>query len=151
LLKVNAWMRVGLTGTPIENELRELKAVFDIILPGYMPDEAAFREFFVRPIEREMNDERKRLLARLVKPFILRRKKQEVLPDLPMKTEELCYTELLGEQRDLYKQVATHQATTLLQQLKDDPQPIPYMHIFALLTSLKQICNHPAVYLKDPE
>ncbi len=151
LLRIKAAMRVGLTGTPIENELRELKAVFDLVLPGYMPDDNEFREFFVRPIEREMHDARRKLLSRLVKPFILRRKKQEVLPDLPEKIEEVSHAELLGEQKTLYRHVAALQASTLLQQLQDEAMPIPYMHIFALLTALKQICNHPASYLKDTE
>jgi SNF2 family DNA or RNA helicase len=84
-----------------------------------------------------------------VRPFVLRRRKQDVLPDLPVKTEELCMTELLGEQKSLYRHVASQQALPLIQQLKDETAPIPYMHIFALISSLKQICNHPATYLKD--
>lgn len=149
LLDSRSRMKVGLTGTPIENQLRELKALFDLVLPGYMPDDGDFREFFVRPIEKEENSERRSLLARFVKPFILRRRKQDVLPDLPEKTEDMCYVELAGEQKTLYKSVAAQQALPLIQLLKDEAAPIPYMHIFALLASLKQICNHPASYLKD--
>jgi hypothetical protein len=149
LLQVQADVRIGLTGTPIENQLRELKAVFDLVLPGYMPKDADFREFFVRPIERRENPERRKLLSRYVRPFILRRRKVDVLPDLPEKTEEMVVVELLGEQKNLYRYVASHQAQPLIQQLKDENMPIPYMHIFALISSLKQICNHPATYLKD--
>jgi SNF2 family DNA or RNA helicase len=61
----------------------------------------------------------------------------------------LCVSELLGEQKNLYRHVASLQALPLIQQLKDESVPIPYMHIFALISSLKQICNHPATYLKD--
>lgn len=149
LLNVQAHMKVGLTGTPIENQLRELKALFDIILPGYMPPESDFREFFVRPIEKMERPERRVLLSRFVKPFVLRRRKADVLPDLPEKTQEIYYTELLGEQKSLYRTVASMQGSSLIQQLKDESMPIPFMHIFALLSSLKQICNHPASYLKD--
>lgn len=151
LLECKSHMKIGLTGTPIENQLRELKALFDLVLPGYMPQDSDFREFFVRPIEKEESIERRGLLARFVKPFVLRRRKQDVLPDLPEKTEDLCYAELIGEQKSLYKTVGSQQAFPLIQQLKDETNPIPYMHIFALLTSLKQICNHPAAYLKDVE
>lgn len=151
LLQVQSDMKLGLTGTPIENQLRELKAVFDLVLPGYMPKDSDFREFFVRPIERQENSERKKLLSRYVRPFVLRRRKVDVLPDLPEKSEEVCRTELVGEQKSLYRHVASHQALPLLQQLKDEANPIPYMHIFQLISSLKQICNHPATYLKDVE
>ncbi len=149
LLQVRAAVKIGLTGTPIENQLRELKALFDIVLPGYMPTEGEFRDFFVRPIEKENNIERRRLLSRFVHPFILRRKKQDVLPELPEKSEDIYYAELLGEQKNLYRQVAQAGSYSLIQLLHDEAQAIPYMHIFALLSALKQICNHPAAYLKD--
>jgi SNF2 family DNA or RNA helicase len=151
LLDARSRMKIGLTGTPVENQLRELKALFDLVLPGYMLPDFEFREFFARPIEKEANYDRRALLARYVKPFVLRRRKADVLPDLPEKTEDYCLAELIGKQRALYQQVVTQQSLGLIQMLKDDANPIPYMHIFALLTSLKQICNHPAVYLKDFE
>src|SRR5262249_24573007 len=59
LLQAQAPMKVGLTGTPIENQLRELKALFDLVLPGYMPQESDFREFFIRPIEKGDDTKRK--------------------------------------------------------------------------------------------
>ena len=148
---VRASMRLGLTGTPVENQLRELKAVFDLVLPGYLPHEELFRDYYMRPIEREGANDRRDLLSRYVRPFLLRRRKQDVLPELPPKTEDLYITELVGEQRELYRQVASRQAAPLIQQLHDEQAPIPYMHIFALLSALKQVCNHPATYLRDIE
>ncbi len=149
LSDIKARMRLGLTGTPIENQLRELKALFDLILPGYMPDEYQFRELFIRPIEKGYMDTRKELLGRYVRPFILRRRKQDVLQDLPHKLEEIRHTELLGDQKMLYRSVAATHSAQLLSALKDSSSVVPYMHIFALLSSLKQISNHPATYLKD--
>lgn len=151
LTDVKAKMRLGLTGTPIENELRELKSLFDLILPGYMPADAEFRELFIRPIERSAHNGHKELLARYVHPFILRRRKQDVLKELPEKIEEICHVELVGEQKNLYKSVAASHGLQLLNILKDSTNSVPYMHIFALLSALKQISNHPAVYLKDVE
>lgn len=151
LLKTNSRMRLGMTGTPIENRLRELKTLFDIVLPSYMPSEHDYREQFIRPIEKESNLERKHMLARLVKPFVLRRKKEDVLIDLPEKTEEISHCDLLPEQHKLYIEVLTAQRDKLIDELQDEKNPIPYMHIFALLSHLKQICNHPAAYLKKPE
>lgn len=151
LLKARARMFLGLTGTPIENQLRELKTLFDIILPSFMPQDRIYREFFIKPIEKQANEERKQLLGKLIKPFVLRRKKEEVLFDLPEKSEEIAHCELIGDQRDLYIKVLNDVRERLIADLSDEHAPIPYMHIFALLTHLKQICNHPAVYLKKPD
>jgi superfamily II DNA or RNA helicase len=151
LLTISAKMRLGLTGTPIENRLRELKALFDIVLPSYMPVEQRFREQFVRPIEKEGSKPRRELLSRLVKPFILRRKKEDVLVDLPEKIEEIAHCELLSEQLQLYQKVLQQSREMILADLEDDAQPIPYLHIFTLFSHLKQISNHPASYLKKPD
>lgn len=151
LLKVNARLRLGMTGTPIENRLRELKTLFDIVLPTYMPSEHDYREHFVKPIEKEGDFERRQLLARLIKPFVLRRKKEDVLLDLPEKIEEISHCDLLPEQRQLYVEVLTSSRDKLISELQNTETAIPYMHIFALLSHLKQVCNHPAAYLKKPE
>lgn len=151
LLSVNARMSLGLTGTPIENHLRELKSLFDIVLPSYMPPEMDYREFFVKPIEKEGNPERRRLLSRIIKPFIMRRKKGDVLLDLPEKIEEISHCELSTLQEQLYNEVLTKSRQKILDEMEGEGNPVPYMHIFALLTALKQICNHPAVYYKTPE
>lgn len=149
LKDINADMRLGLTGTPIENYLRELKAIFDIILPSYLPSEAAFKEFFVNPIEKENDLERRQLLKKLINPFILRRKKKDVLKDLPEKIEEIAYTDLSQEQKLMYNEIITKSKETILKDLKNDKQPVPYVHIFSLLAKLKQVCDHPSLIYKD--
>lgn len=151
LRAIEAKMVLGLTGTPIENRLLELKALFDLILPSYFPSEAHFREFFITPIERNEDPERKILLARLIKPFLLRRKKQEVLLELPEKIEEIAYSDLSEEQANLYRDVIEDQRESLLSDLQDESKPAPYMHVFSLLSSLKQICDHPCLYTKKWE
>lgn len=150
LLNVQARMSLGLTGTPIENHLRELKALFDIVLPSYMPGETDYRELFIKPIEKEGNVERRAVLTRVIKPFVLRRRKGDVLLDLPDKMEEISHCELLPAQAQLYNEVLAKSRQRILDELREDKGPIPYMHIFAVLSSLKQICNHPAVYNKTP-
>ncbi|NGX41964.1 MAG: hypothetical protein K940chlam7_00238 [Chlamydiae bacterium] len=150
LLNVKARMRIGLTGTPIENRLQELKALFDIILPSFMPTETEFRRFFVLPIEKQGSQERKQLLSRFVKPFLLRRKKEDVLLDLPEKTEEVTHCELSMDQRVLYTDVLHKVRQGIFREIENPSIPIPYIHIFSALSSLKQICNHPAAYLKNP-
>jgi len=149
LRKLTSRMRLGLTGTPIENRLRELKALFDVVLPSYLPGDAIFRELFINPIERNQDAEKKGLLTRLIKPFILRRKKSEVLTDLPEKIEEISYCDLSAEQKELYHSVALQMRSTVYEDLRDATKPVSYVHVFSALSTLKQICDHPSLHLGD--
>ena len=97
LRTLKAKTRIGLSGTPIENNLHDLKALFDIILPAYFPSTALYRETFVNPIEKYQDQEKKVLLSKIIHPFILRRKKQDVLKDLPDKIEEISQCDLSDE------------------------------------------------------
>jgi superfamily II DNA or RNA helicase len=151
LKNINAHMHLGLTGTPIENRLLELKALFDLVIPNYLPGEAIFKEHFVNPIEKSQDPERKFLLSRLIKPFILRRKKSEVLLELPEKIEEISYCPLSDEQKTLYKETVLAHQKALEKELMDPSKPVPYIHIFSLLTKLKQICDHPSLLTEDVE
>lgn len=148
---VKAHIRIGMTGTPIENRLRELKALFDLTLPTYMPPETEYRDYFVKPIEKDCNIKRRELLSRFIRPFMMRRRKKEVLTDLPEKMEEVAYCPLLPQQQELYQRVLAGGKSSLEQQLQNDKSPIPYLHVFALLTRLKRICDHPAVFWGDVE
>lgn len=149
LLCIQSRTKIGLTGTPMENHLRELKALFDVVLPHYMPSERQYRDFFLVPIEKNRDEERKRVLQRFIRPFILRRKKEDVLQDLPEKTEEIAHCELTSSQMKLYREVLARSRRSLLLELSDENAPVPYMHIFSLLMKLKQVCNHPALALND--
>ncbi|MGK5594202.1 MAG: DEAD/DEAH box helicase [Parachlamydiaceae bacterium] len=151
LLNIRSHMRLGLTGTPIENRLRELKALFDIILPLYMPADTEFNRLYVKPVERENDMQQKQKLVRLIKPFILRRKKEDVLLDLPDKTEEMAHCDMHPEQAKLYQFVLQQGRERILSDLVDPSKTIPYIHVFALLSHLKQVVDHPALYLKKTE
>lgn len=148
LSAIQARMVVGLTGTPIENNLKELKALFDIVVPGYMPSEAAFREWFLNPIEKYNDQAKRELLSRCIHPFVLRRRKVEVLQDLPEKIEEIAVCDLSEEQKRLYQDALTKGKQEMMPQLMDQEHPVPYIHVFALLGHLKQICDHPALVIK---
>ena len=149
LRRIKSKMRLGLTGTPIENRLTELKALFDLVLPSFLPSDALYQELFVIPIEKNHDREKSELLTRLITPFILRRKKSEVLLELPEKIEEISYCDLSYEQKTLYRTVCQKNRDQLLEDMQDSSKPVPYLHVFSLLTHLKQICDHPAVYTKD--
>ncbi|HSX10832.1 MAG TPA: DEAD/DEAH box helicase [Chlamydiales bacterium] len=151
LRSLQAQMRLGLTGTPIENRIRELKSLIDIVLPSYMPPDPIFRDIFINPIEKNRDEEKRTLLGKLVKPFILRRKKSEVLTDLPEKIEEISYCDLSPEQKELYSQIAFKMRDTVYQELKDKSKPVSFVHVFSALSSLKQICDHPSLVTGDPK
>lgn len=150
LERVQADIKIGLTGTPIENRLRELKALFDLVLPGYMPPETDYARLIVKPIEKERDMQQKGLLQRLVHPFILRRQKIDVMSDLPDKTEEIAMCDLHPMQDKLYREALLAQRGELFRDLSDASKPVPFLHVFSLLSRLKQICDHPALYLKSP-
>ncbi|MEN9654237.1 MAG: hypothetical protein RL235_349 [Chlamydiota bacterium] len=145
LKAIASQMKLGLSGTPIENRLRELKSLIDVVLPSYLPPDPIFRDLFLDPIEKHQDDFKKKLLSKLVKPFILRRKKSEVLRDLPEKIEEIAYCDLSEEQKQLYKNVTSEVRASLLPDLEDVSKPVSYVHIFSVLTRLKQICDHPCL------
>jgi superfamily II DNA or RNA helicase len=149
LRRIPSQMRIGLTGTPIENRLRELKSLLDLVLPGYLPIDSVFRELFIIPIEKHQDAEKKQLLTKLAKPFLLRRKKSEVLTDLPEKIEEIAYCDLSEEQRSLYQETALQMRDSIYREFRDETKPISYVHIFSILSTLKQICDHPALYLGE--
>ena len=141
---VQAQAKLGLTGTPIENSLRELKALFDLTVPGYMGTEDHFFRQYLIPIEENRNAHRREALSRLISPFVLRRMKATVLTELPAKIEDIRICELSDDQVKLYRDAIDRRGTDLMQTLRKGSQPVPYLHIFALLSLLKQICNHPA-------
>jgi len=143
--KVPSKLRVCLTGTPMENHLGELKNLFDFLVPGFLGSDAYFRKNFLSPLESGEHPEVTLALQKLIHPFKLRRTKEQVLPDLPAKVEDLRHCALSEEQVKLYRDVVAMKARPLIEKLKDESSPIPYLHVFATLTLLKQICNHPAL------
>jgi SNF2 family DNA or RNA helicase len=151
LKKLKTKMLLGLTGTPLENRLSELKALFDVILPSYLPSDSLFHKEFTIPIEKNNDTEKQELLTSLIKPFILRRKKADVLKELPEKIEEIAICNLSTEQEKLYEETLVEQRASIIQDLQNSSKPIPFMHIFSLFSKLKQICNHPALFHKNFE
>lgn len=143
---------IGLTGTPLENNVWEVKNLFDLILPGYFPGEAQFRREIADPLETAVSaagtagagssvPARARFL-RLLRPFLLRRTKAQVLPDLPEKVEEDFGCEMASDQAELYHACLRQRGGPLLRELAGSGKP-SLLHVFQLLNHLKQICNHP--------
>ena len=98
----------------------------------------------------QQNKQKELRLKRLIEPLKMRRTKNQVLHDLPQKIEDVRHCDLSSSQKKLYESTLDRQASSLIQDLKNDTKPIPYMHVFALLQRLKQICNHPSLVTPTP-
>ena len=141
--------RLCLTGTPLENHLGELWSQFDFLLPGFLGSERDFTQNWRIPVERNGDKARRELLAKRVRPFMLRRRKQEVAKELPPKNTIVRSVPLDGAQRDLYDQV--REAMQDRVQLAVQQQGPGRSHLLVLdaLLKLRQICCDPRL-LSDP-
>ncbi|TVM03592.1 MAG: hypothetical protein CV087_04585 [Candidatus Brocadia sp. WS118] len=144
---LNAKRRLALTGTPIENRLTELWSIFDFLMPGYLGSIDDFRKRYENPITKYQDHEKREVLKKIIHPFKLRRLKKDVLTELPSKTEEKRYCTLAPAQVVMYKDIVSERGSKLIAKLKDESQPVEYIHIFALLTKLKRLCDHPKLVL----
>lgn len=145
--ELSAEIRLGVTGTPIENALSDLKALFDLVLPGYLGSDSDFEGRY-REVGRAREDSaRLAELKRVIAPFTLRRLKTTVLAELPEKIEDVRTCALSPEQVKLYRDAVAGKGAELTRQLEAAEGRVPYIHVFALLNQLKQICDHPALAL----
>jgi len=147
ILRLEARHRLALTGTPVENRLRDLWSIFNFLNPGYLGKETQFRRAFEAPIQRDNDRAAAVTLKKLVEPFILRRVKtdQRIIADLPDKSEQKMFCTLSQEQASLYEAVVKDVA----EQLEAAEGIRRKGLILATLLRLKQICNHPAQFLQD--
>ncbi|NUO44051.1 MAG: DEAD/DEAH box helicase, partial [Streptomyces sp.] len=139
--------RVALTGTPVENNLSELWALLDWTTPGLLGPLKSFRARHARAVENGEDTEAVERLARLVRPFLLRRKKSDpgIVPELPPKTETDHPVPLTREQASLYEAVVRES----LYAIETADGIARKGLVLKLLGALKQICDHPALYLKE--
>ncbi|MFB8771725.1 DEAD/DEAH box helicase [Streptomyces broussonetiae] len=147
LRTIPAPARVALTGTPVENNLSELWALLDWTTPGLLGPLKSFRARHARAVETGEDEEAVTRLARLVRPFLLRRRKSDpgIVPELPPKTETDHPVPLTREQAALYEAVVRES----LLAIETTKGMARRGLVLKLLTSLKQICDHPALYLKE--
>ncbi|TFE04088.1 DEAD/DEAH box helicase [Jeotgalibacillus salarius] len=144
---LNGQHHLALTGTPMENRLSELWAIFDFINHGYLGSLGAFRKDFIAPIERDSSEELTLKLQKRIRPFLLRRTKVDpaVGLNLPSKIEQKEFCPLTSEQASLYEQL-----------VQDTLEKIPQLSgierkgmVLQMLNRLKQLCDHPGLYLQE--
>ena len=147
--RLRARHRLCITGTPLENHLGELWTQFDFLMPGFLGDMRSFTRLWRKPIEVNGETLRAQLLSQRIRPFILRRRKQDVASELPPKTEVIKRLKLQGRQRDLYESVrvaADEQVRRILQRKGFTGGQIT---ILDALLKLRQVCCDPYL-LKQP-
>lgn len=138
--------RFALTGTPVENRLSELWSIFDFLMPGFLYSASEFSSRFELPIMKRKDEEASNRLAAMTGPFILRRKKADVLKELPDKIEETRTASMEGEQRKLYDAQVVHMKKMLESFTGSGEDRVK---ILAEITRLRQICCDPSLVFED--
>lgn len=146
---LDARQRLCLTGTPMENHLEELWSLFAFIAPGLLGGRREFRQHYRNPIERHGDASRMAALSARIAPFVLRRRKADVLTELPPKTEVLVRVPLEKRQRDLYESVRLTMEKVVREALKARGLARSRIVVLDALLKLRQVCCHPRLVKSD--
>ena len=146
--EIQTGFRLALTGTPVENRLSELWSIFDYLMPGFLYSYKKFREEVEIPVVQNSDEDAMKRLQKMIRPFVLRRLKKEVLTDLPDKLEENMFAQLTGEQQKLYDAHVKRMMLTLDKQSEEEFKSSK-ITILAELTRLRQICCDPSLVFED--
>ncbi|MDR1627697.1 MAG: DEAD/DEAH box helicase [Oscillospiraceae bacterium] len=141
--------RFALTGTPIENSLAELWSIFDFLMPGFLLGYSRFKKKFESPIVKNQDKEATKKLHEMVKPFIVRRLKSDVLKELPEKTESIIKVEAGEEQKKIYTATLVKLKSELAKETKDLTDSQGRIKILAALTKMRQICCDPSLIFEN--
>lgn len=143
LKTLNARHRFCLSGTPVENHLGELWTQFDFLLPDLLGTSDEFRDKFRTPVEKHGDARRAQQLAERIRPFMLRRTKEQVAKELPSKTETIVKIELEGKQRDLYETVRSTMDGKLRHIIREQGFARSQIMVLEALLKLRQVCSDP--------
>ncbi|HEU5122451.1 MAG TPA: SNF2-related protein [Verrucomicrobiae bacterium] len=137
---IRADHRIVLTGTPLENSVLDLWSIFDFLMPGYLGTAKDFRERYELPITRDKDVEAQKRLSRRLRPFLLRRLKQEVAADLPARLEQVSFCELTSDQRGVYQQFIESTRQEVLSAVGEQGLAKSRMVVLSALLRLRQVC-----------
>ncbi|MDJ0843421.1 MAG: DEAD/DEAH box helicase [Crocosphaera sp.] len=145
--QLSTQFRIALTGTPVENRLTELWSILDFLNPEFLGTQQFFRRRFATPIEKYGDKQSLQIMRSLVRPFILRRLKTDktIIQDLPEKQEMTIFCGLSSEQAKLYQELVDNSLIEIEEKTGIERKGL----VLSLLMKLKQICNHPAHFLKQ--
>lgn len=145
---VNAGFKLALTGTPVENRLSELWSIFDYLMPGFLYSYQRFREELELPIVQENSENEIKRLQKVIRPFVLRRLKKDVLKDLPDKLEKNYYAKMEGEQQKLYD-AHVKRMQLMLDKQSEEEFKSSKIQILSELTRLRQLCCSPELIFDE--
>lgn len=141
--EIRSEFRLALTGTPVENRLSELWSIFDFLMPGFLYSYEKFRKEIELPAVQRSNSDAMERLQKMIRPFVLRRLKRDVLKDLPDKLEKDMFSPLESEQKELYE--AHTERLRLMLGMSDAEFKNSRLQILAEITRLRQICCYPGL------
>ncbi len=141
--------KLALSGTPIENHLGELWSIFDFLMGGFLDNLKTFKSLYQNPIEKEHDLKRRELLNRKIAPFILRRTKEEVVLELPPKTEIVKKAQFDKKQAKLYENIRVTMEKKVREAIKDKGLSRSHITILDALLKLRQVCCHPKLLKLD--
>jgi len=137
--------RLILSGTPVENSVSDLWTQLTFLNPGLLGTQAFFNEEYVQAIEKRKDEEKARKLQAIIKPFVLRRTKEQVASELPSKTEQVFYCTMSEDQAAYYEKTKSAYRNDLLSSMDDGTYAKKQVQLLQGLTALRQLANHPAM------
>lgn len=138
--------KLVITGTPIENSLSDLWSQMNFLNPGILGNLAFFRRSFITPIEKHVSEDQQQKLQLMIRPFILRRKKNEVAKDLPPLVEQVIFCPLVGEQQKMYEKEKSIIRNSILASIEEEGMSKSGIVVLQGLTKLRQLSNHPSMF-----
>ncbi len=151
ILEIRSKYKLVITGTPIENSLSDLWSQLNFLNKGLLGSLPYFKREFINPIEKKNDQEQQLKLQKLIRPFVLRRTKQEVAKDLPALTEQIRYCEMIDEQREIYETEKSAIRNTILKNIESNGINKSALVVLQGLTKLRQLANHPSLVTKESE
>lgn len=137
--------KLALSGTPIENHLGELHSIFDFLMPNFLGSFSFFKKFYQTPIEKQNDISKQLLLNKTIAPFILRRTKEKVVKELPLKSEIIKYTQFSSKQSQLYESIRVTMEKKVREAVEKNGLATSHITIFDALLKLRQVCCDPSL------
>lgn len=151
ILEIRSKYKMVITGTPIENSLSDLWSQLNFLNKGLLGSEPYFKREFITPIEKKNDEEQQKKLQKLIHPFVLRRRKEEVAKDLPAMTEQVRYCEMTEAQKEIYDSEKSAIRNAILKNIESNGLKKSALVVLQGLTRLRQLANHPSLVTKENE
>ena len=149
ILEIRSKYKLVITGTPIENSLSDLWSQLNFLNKGMLGSEPYFKREFITPIEKHADEQQQLKLQKMIRPFVLRRKKEEVAKDLPSLTEQIRYCEMTDDQREIYDTEKSAIRNAIMKNIETNGLRKSALVVLQGLTRLRQLANHPSLVTKD--